>query len=254
MTRSPPPQPLEVLKTLLPAALALIGVSVFNGVASLEIRQRYQTAADILVYVSVAGIAVSIFAAVYPFACERPVTALSRYLKHVNAMKVARRNFRTWIPRWGELTSVLYSATGGESLTDDQWRCLDAKYSALRTWLLDHEGLASGEALAAALKSVDAQWGGLTYAEHHLKRDGFFSLFRHERLLFQSSHFRADSLTSGEKRHPEFTLSGLWDGLNRYSISKRWGPIPDWREFQAKDRTSAHETQNSPAEVPAIAP
>ena len=254
MQNRTPPQPLDVLKALLPATLALIGVGVFNGVATLELRTRYQTAADILVWASMAGIVVSIAAAVYPFALEAPLKGIARRIRAGLSSRLERRQMSEWLAHWAELSALMVDATSKkDGPSNDWWKLAEPRYHDLRSWLIEHESWVPAGALHTVLATLDAQWERLTTLEANLRHHGFFSLFRSEDLIFQAYGVihRESNVGQGQHgHHPEHTFNGIWDGMNRYSVSRGWGSIGEWRSFP---RVPLHPEPDMAAEEQVVA-
>jgi len=224
---------IELLKTLAPTVLALIGVGVFNGVAATDIRERYAFAADLVLWVGVSCMVLAMVAATYPVTLERPLERVVSRLGRVVSERREKAAFFEWIEHWGALTALIYDAYADNKPTG--W--LDERgpmYRAERLWLLEHEASIPRGALGSVIGTMKVQWPRRTTAEVRLERDGFFSFFRYDDYSRQYAMLSIESETGrGEHgHHPQHTLKSVWDGLNRYSIRRSWGILGDWEQFR----------------------
>ena len=229
-----PDDPVRLIYVVAPIVVAIIGgVAGIAGVTqNEEIRDRYQLAADILVWLSVITLVVAMVAALYPIALERQMRALWRVVLASARGFQERRRFPKWAEKWSEYSSLV--AAHLEQNQIQEWIDLQPRYRSLREWLMENSRFLPPDAPNHIRGHLAAQWdGSLTDGERALGQDGrgFFPMYRKLEFDMQMIDLL---IQAKDHRHVRFTLEGIWDGLSSYSVGRGWGPLRtgDWRSAE----------------------
>lgn len=220
--------PLEVVRVLAPIVLSLIGAVAIWGVAATDIRERYQLAADLLVWSAVPCLIASMIAVVYPFAIQRPTRAIRRQLMDWRKERRQRRIFYEWIGHWGDFTSMLLTAS--KNIRNGTAEPKPAQYEALRSWFIQHEPLLPADLKGVVIATLLAQWSSSSPMEQKFRDSGFFHFYRFPDFVRQVI---VSEIELEKARRLDHTLSGIWDGLTRYAAGRGWPPIKAWASLQS---------------------
>jgi hypothetical protein len=112
--------------------------------------------------------------------------------------------------------------------------------------LTEHESSIPEGLLRAVMETLEAQWGySTTEFESKIRKHGLFMLCRYSDLIQQYGRMQGESnIGHGEHgHHPQYTLDGIWDGINRYSVLRGWGGVSNWREYQPTTNQTTSETE-----------
>lgn len=221
--------PVRLLTALLPSLLTLLGVGGLESAGIVNIRDRYQWAADLLVWISVLGCVVAIVAASYPYLRQPPFNMLVDRPQQWLEGRRERRAFQRWIGRWLAFDGFMFRALPSPKL----WADLQVEYARLRAELAAHQGELSRLASKHVRWHLGLQWEEeLTVCEKRIGENaGLSTLSRRETLKEQAIDILMGSYYwGGNKEVPVPVVRvfrGVWDGLNDYSVKRGWGTIGD---------------------------
>jgi hypothetical protein len=220
---------LEVVKVFAPILLSILGAGAMLGVAATDVRDRYQWAADILVWTALPCLLASMIAVVYPFAIQRPKRAVTRHLGNLLKERKECRLFSDWVRNWAQCVDLFYALGSEETRISESWfEQASETYNSLRPWLMRHEPALPRDLVQFISDTMSARFPVLSSLDRDFESHGFYYFFRHQSLFFQFAT-NAESARGG--RHPEHTYDGIWDGLTRYAAKRGWPAVAPWKRL-----------------------
>lgn len=245
-----PGDPIRLIYVIAPIVVAIIGGAGVAGVTqSEEIRDRYQLAADVLLWASITTLLIAMLAALYPIALERQALNVSRFLLRRIRAFVEKRHFSKWVDKWSEYSSLLYRAASIEENRIEEWQNAQNAYEHLREWLMANSRFLPSDAPDYVRSHVAAQWDKLTDKERDLGRGsrGFFAFYSQVEFDMQMIELL---MAARDRRHPSRSLSSIWDGLSAYSISRSWRPLRQggWRTQSGESNAQSYTEEDQPHE------
>jgi hypothetical protein len=216
---------LEVVKVFAPILLSILGAGAMLGVAATDVRDRYQWAADILVWTALPCLLASMIAVVYPFAIQRPKQAILRYFGNWLTERRERHLFSDWVRNWARYSEIFYTLNRTRNLNGDWWAQARDTFESVRPWLIQNEAALPADLGRFISNTILAQWPQHTHLDRGFQRHGFYYLFRASKLGQQIVYNDADEKKSRSQGH---TLDGIWDGLTRYAAKRGWPAVEPW--------------------------
>jgi hypothetical protein len=232
-----------LIYVLAPIVVALLGVAGVAGVAQSDIRDRYQVAADIILWSAVGILLLAMVAAIYPIALERQLRNAYRFAARRLRAFFDHRHFHEWVEQWSAYSMLVHrlsQSTDDNRITVGDWRDAQPQYDDLRSWFMANARLLPPDVADFVRDHVAAQWPRLTETERGLGRGGrgFFSFYSQLEFDLQMIRFVIDARDVRQITH---TLAGVWDGLSAYSVQRGWGPRRNrgWRDPEAEEALAA---------------